>query len=363
MLFWGIRNNRLPEHIQIALGILFIRNNTDGGEKMRENKHTGRGELPYVPEGALRGRSECAAYMVNRRTLEDAMREGVTLEAMCTMCDGETMQLSVELPDGIHGIIPREEACYAMFGEEIKDIAIITRVGKPVQFKIMDIRSGDGGQTIAYLSRRAAQEECAAFYVSRLERGDIIPARITHLEPFGAFCDIGCGLVSLLTVDKISVSRISHPADRFRVGEFTSVVVHSIADDGRIYLTHRELLGTWEENAAEFAPGQTVTGIIRSIEDYGVFVELAPNLAGLAELCDGVNPGETCSVYIKSIIPERMKVKLVLIDTCGPAALTPCRYFIDTERVDHISRWVYSPEGSSKTVMTDFTEAVAAVKR
>jgi len=330
---------------------------------MRENKYSGKGGTPYVPEGALMGRSECTAYMRNRRTLEDAMREGVTLEAMCTMCDGATMQLSVDLPDGIHGIIPREEACYAMFGEEIKDIAIITRVGKPVQFKIMDIRSDDGERTIAYLSRRAAQEECAACYISRLERGDIIPSRITHLEPFGAFCDIGCGLVSLLTVDKISVSRISHPSDRFRVGEFTSVVVHSISDSGRIYLTHRELLGTWEENAAAFSPGQTVTGIIRSVEDYGVFVELSPNLAGLAELCDSVTPGEVCSVYIKSIIPERMKIKLVLIDTCGPATVAPCRYFVDTESVDHISRWVYSPECSGKTVMTDFTEEVAAVKR
>ena len=329
---------------------------------MRENKYTGRENTPYVPEGALMGLAECAAYMKSRRTLEDAMREGVTLEAMCTMCDGATMQLSVDLPDGIHGIIPREEACFAMFGEEIKDIAIITRVGKPVQFKIMDIRSGDGG-VVAYLSRRAAQEECASCYISHLERGDIIPAKITHLEPFGAFCDIGCGLVSLLTVDKISVSRISHPADRFRVGEFTSVVVHSISDSGRIYLTHRELLGTWEENAAEFSPGQTVTGIIRSVEDYGVFVELSPNLAGLAELCDGVVPGEACSVYIKSIIPERMKIKLVLIDTCGSATVTPCRYFIDTKHVDHISRWVYSPECSGKTVMTDFTEEVAVVRR
>jgi hypothetical protein len=58
-----------------------------------------------------------------------------------------------------------------------------------------------------------------------------------------------------------------------------------------------------------------------------------------------------------------MKIKLVLIDTCGPAAVTPCRYYVDTERVDHISHWIYSPECSGKTVMTDFTEEVAAVKR
>ena len=42
------------------------------------------------------------------------------------------------------------------------------------------------------------------------------------------------------------------------------------------------MLGTWAENAALFSPGQTVTGVVRSVEDYGIFVELTPNLAGLA---------------------------------------------------------------------------------
>jgi small subunit ribosomal protein S1 len=207
-----------------------------------------------------------------------------------------------------------------------------------VQFKIMDIRSGDGG-TIAYLSRRAAQEECAACYISHLERGDIIPARITHLEPFGAFCDIGCGLVSLLTVDKISVSRISHPSDRFRVGEFTSVVVHSTSDSGRIYLTHRELLGTWEENAAGFEIGQTVAGVVRSIESYGIFVELAPNLAGLAEWKAGVEVGQCASVYIKNILPAKKKVKLVLVDAyeCEKSVSAP-KYYI-TE--GNVADWRY----------------------
>ena len=79
----------------------------------------------------------------------------------------------------------------------------------------------------------------------------------------------------------------------------------------------RELLGTWEENAALFSPAQTVTGTVRSVEEYGVFVELMPNLCGLAELRDGAAPGKHCAVYIKSIIPERMKIKLIIIDTAA----------------------------------------------
>ncbi len=330
------------------------------GNKYRESEcvthHTRHSGDIFLPEGALSKTAECAMYTRSRRSLEDAMADGATVEAMCSMCDCATMQLTVELADGISGVIPREEACLAIGDEEIKDIAIITRVGKPVQFKIKEITEDSRGKVTAYLSRRAAQLECFEKYTRNLSVGDVIPARVTHLEPFGAFCDIGCGIISLLTVDKISVSRISHPSDRFHAGEYIDVVVHSVSEGGRIYLTHRELLGTWEENVADFSPGQTVTGIIRSVEDYGVFVELTPNLAGLAELYPDAQVGDSCSVYIKNIIPERMKIKLVLIDTCGPASVSPCKYFVDSGRTHHISRWNYSPIGCKKTVYTDFVE-------
>lgn len=307
----------------------------------------------YYPEGALLQRAENQLFLRNRKSLEDALTRGVTLESMCTMCDCSAMQLSVDLPGGIRGTIERDEVCFSPTGDdaETKDIAIITRVGKPIQFKIVSIENSR-----AVLSRKAAQRECYEKYVSSLKCGDIIPARVTHLEPFGAFCDIGCGIVSLLTVDKISVSRISHPSDRFKTGEYISAVVSSVDTLGRLYLSHRELLGTWEENAAAFSVGQTVTGIIRSVEEYGVFVELTPNLAGLAECYEGAIPGDSCSVYIKSIIPDRMKIKLILIDTCGKAEVAPFSYYIDTDRTWHIDRWKYSPDCSGKTVETVFSD-------
>ena len=264
------------------------------------------------------------------------------------------MELRVEVPSGLRGVIPRDEAVFTPDGSPPRDIAVITRVGKPVQFKILGAREDERGELVAVCSRRAAQEECWRQHVSKLVPGDVIPARVTHLEPFGAFCDIGCGLVSLLTVDRVSVSRISHPSDRFSVGEPIWAVVSAVTDEGRIYLSHRELLGTWEENAALFAAGTSARGIVRSVEEYGVFVELMPNLAGLAETTEGAVPGHSCSAYIKSILPERMKVKLIIVDMGPPAEPAPCRYFIDPKQTPHISRWRYSPEGARKVVETEF---------
>ena len=146
------------------------------------------------------------------------------------------------------------------------------------------------------------------------------------------------------------------------VGDNICAVVKTIdSENHRIFVSMRELLGTWEENARNFEIGQTVFGIVRSIESYGVFIELAPNLAGLAELREGTRDsqiavvGKYVAVYIKNIIPDRMKIKLVLIDAYkGDIPPKKIKYYIDTENTRHIDYWLYSPEGNKKIIESNF---------
>ncbi len=307
----------------------------------------------YKPEGALIKTAQNQEYISGLRGLEKALEKQIILESSAVLCD-HNFNLHVTLGGGIRGIIERTEAEYSK-KNTTKDIAILTRVGKPVCFKVMGFKRSAGGETVAMLSRRLAQKECMENYIDNLRRGDIIPARVTHLESFGAFVDIGCGIISLLSIDSISVSRISHPSARLSVGDNIYTIVKSIDENGRIYVSERELLGSWEENAALFREGETVRGIVRSVESYGIFVELKPNLAGLAEYRDDVYVGQSAAVYIKSIIPEKMKIKLIIIDTRNDVIATePLEYFIDAETVTHIDSWVYSPEGSSRVIETIF---------
>ena len=307
----------------------------------------------YVPEGNLISTFENHEYISSLKGLERALEKQIILEAPAVLCD-HNFNLHVALSSGIRGIIPREEAAYSP-KEEVKDIAILTRVGKPVCFMVSGFEHNAAGETTAILSRKRAQRECCLNYIDTLAAGDIIPAKITHLENFGAFVDIGCGIISLLSIDSISVSRISHPSARLAVGDFLYTVVKSVDEVGRIYVSVRELLGSWEENAALFNEGQTVRGIVRSVERYGIFIELKPNLAGLAEYKEDVYPGQTAAVYIKSIIPEKMKIKLIIIDSNdAPLYREPLEYFIDTERVTHMDSWVYSPANSKKVVQSIF---------
>ena len=308
----------------------------------------------YMPEGALISTPKNYEYTRSPEGLETARERGVILEGTVILCD-HNFNLHIDLGPKIRAIIPRGEVQYVRDDEEIKDIAILTRVGKAVCFKVKGFERSAGGDTIVILSRRAAQMECMNNYISTLVPGDIIPTKITHLENFGAFVDIGCGITSLLSIDAISVSRIAHPSVRLSVGDMIHTVVKSIDQRGRIYVSERELLGSWNENASLFNEGQTVRGIIRSVESYGVFIELRPNLAGLAEYRDDVRPGQTAAVYIKSIIPEKMKIKLIIIDSQDreeyPEQL---EYFIDTDSVTHMDYWQYSPPNCKKIIETVF---------
>ena len=309
----------------------------------------------YLPEGYLMSTFSNAEYLSGLNMIEKAMTDGAIIEAPVIRCDSN-FTLTVDLGN-YYGYIDREEVLLSNDGESIKDIAVITRVGKPVCFKVTSIDRGESGEPVIRLSRRAAQKEYLDNQLSKLNPGDIIPAKVTHLEQFGAFVDIGCGIISLLSIDSISVSRISHPRDRFSVGSQIYCIVKRNEDSGkRIYVTHKELLGTWEENATLFSIGQTVTGIVRSIEDYGIFVELSPNLAGLAEYKEGIVVGQSAAVFIKNIIPERMKIKLVIIDTYQSSRIDkypPFKYFVDIKD-KHMDSWIYSPHNSIKTIETIF---------
>ncbi len=301
----------------------------------------------FYPEGWKTGENKGIKF--TSADLAEAKVQETVLEAPVIMCDS-AHNLVVNL-GCMKGIIPRAEGAVGIADGTTRDIALISRVGKSVCFVVTAITADEDGRPYALLSRRRAQELCRDYIISQKRAGDVMDAKVTHLESFGAFCDIGCGNIALLPIDSISVSRISHPKDRFFVGENIKVVIKSISEDKKITLSHKELLGTWEENAELFSAGQTVSGVVRSVEDYGVFVEITPNLAGLAEPKADVYVGQQASVYIKSIIREKMKIKLIIIDSFDTGYSPEIKYFYKGE---NMSEWDYSPSDCQKRITTKF---------
>ena len=302
----------------------------------------------YNPEGKISVVTN--GYSV--KTLEKCMQSGIVIEAPVSRCDSD-LTLYFDLGTNVIGIMPFSEFEYNTLGKDAKPAAVVNKVATYTCFKVMSIEQGEDGKSIAHLSRKEAQKECYDEYISKLQLGQVISARITHVEPYGAFCDIGCGIISLLPIENFCVTKLKdvNIREALRGYKDIKVIVRGFDKVGRIILSHKELLGTWEQEAAKFKPGDVVMGTVRMVESYGVFVELTPNLVGLAETFEGVKAGDIVSVLVKNIIPSKMKVKLAIqnLATSVRPIVNPDYRIPEDGFVKH---WVYSPEGTAKKFET-----------
>lgn len=143
----------------------------------------------------------------------------------------------------------------------------------------------------------------------------VVEGTIKNIEPYGVFVEIQGGIVGLLHIEDISVARIKSPFERFKIGQNINIMIKYIdRKANKVFFTYKELLGTWEENAKLFKEKTKVKGIVRETEKNhnGIFIELKPNLVGMAEYKEDLNYGDNVDVYIKRIIPEKKKIKLII---------------------------------------------------
>lgn len=271
-------------------------------------------EQVFLPEGWEGVDAEKAGAMEQKlQELKKAMERNETLEGLVTMADAD-FNLFVDL-NGIKGIVPRAEVSAVPGPDGLPlPVASITKVNKIVQFKIKEIKEDANGEVEVVLSRKDVENEVRKWMYENLREGIVLSGIVRNMEQYGVFIDVGGGVTGLLHIEDISVARIKHPNERFQIGDKIKVVVKSFdRETGRIILSHKELLGTWEDNIKDFREGTTVIGIARAREKNGIFVELRPNLVGLAEHKPGVEYGQNVSVFIKKIVPEKKKIKLVIV--------------------------------------------------
>ena len=145
----------------------------------------------------------------------------------------------------------------------------------------------------------------------KVKKGQIVDGKVTGIKPYGAFIKMDNGEDGLIYIEDLSVVRIKSPEERLKVGQKVKCMVKYIDEKtGKINLSYKSCLGTWEENVSNFKEGMTVKGIVRDTEKNknGVFIELTPNLVGMAEYEEGLEYGQKVDVYIKKLITKEKKL-------------------------------------------------------
>lgn len=227
-------------------------------------------------------------------------------------CD-ESYNLHIRMDNGMEGIIPRGEIeIFNLDDNGFPKVNLcVGKVHKYVQFKV---KKKDGENFI--LSRKELQKEVINSIKTDLEEGQIVKGIVKNITPYGAFIDIGGGVVGLVHIEDLSVARIKSPFERIKIGQKLNIMIKYIdRETGRVNLSYKDTLGTWKDNAHNFTAGMKVKGIVRETEKNknGIFIELAPNLVGMAEFKEGLNYGQEIDVTIKKIDYDKKKVKLIIV--------------------------------------------------
>lgn len=123
----------------------------------------------------------------------------------------------------------------------------------------------------------------------RLSEGDLLEGAVVSLADFGAFVTVEPGLEGLVHVTEISwTDRIEHPREALQIGQRVAVKVISIdTESRRLGLSIKRVQpNPWEVVGAEVKAGDVITGPIKSIVDFGLFVELRPGVDALVHVSD-----------------------------------------------------------------------------
>ena len=264
--------------------------------------------LKFVPEGWNNETTKLTKDNWKQYKNQDA-----TLQGIVNSCD-DNCNLYIKFENGLQGKIPREEVEAIKINEQgiPKENLCVGKVHKFVQFKIKDIDE----KNELILSRKQVQNEAIDWVKQELQEGQKVEGIVKNIKPYGAFIEIGGGIVGLAHIEDLSVARIQTPYERLKIGQKAQVVIKAInRERGKVTLSYKELLGTWEENAQKFSTGMKVKGIVRETEKHqnGIFIELAPNLVGMTEYEEGLEYGQEVNVYVKKIDYSKKKVKLSFI--------------------------------------------------
>jgi small subunit ribosomal protein S1 len=199
-------------------------------------------------------------------------------------------------------------------------------LGQEYEFKVLKI-TRDKGNIV--LSRRAVllseRDELRTATLKVLQEGVVMEGVVKNVTDYGAFIDLG-GIDGLLHITDISWGRINHPSEKLSVGQTVPVVV--LKYDGekeRVSLGMKQLTpDPWVTAHERFPIGGRVKGRVKSVTDYGAFVELEEGVEGLIHVSEMswtkkvrhpskiVSEGESVEAVILGIDSEQQRISLGL---------------------------------------------------
>ena len=189
----------------------------------------------FIPEGWQELKNNFTIEELNNASIN-----GEIIQGKVTSCDSN-YNLYVNLGNNITGIIPRDEI-EAISVDETgvpKPNVCLNKIDKIVQFKVKDIKKND----TVILSRKAVERDAITWVKNDLKEGSKVLGIVKNIKPYGAFVEIGGGIVGLVYIEDLSIARIKSPYERLKIGQKIEIMVKSIdRKTNRVILSYKDIL-------------------------------------------------------------------------------------------------------------------------
>jgi small subunit ribosomal protein S1 len=265
--------------------------------------------------------------VVSRRAVLEEENSHEREELLASMQEGQDVKGIVKnLTDygafvdlgGVDGLLHITDMAW----KRIRHPSEMVNVGDEVDVRILKF---DREKNRVSLGMKQLGDDPWADIVRRYPEGARVMATVTNLTDYGCFAEIEEGVEGLVHVSEMDwTNKNIHPSKVVSVGDETEVMVLDIDQERRrISLGIKQCRpNPWESFSIAHAKSDTITGTIKSITDFGIFIGLEGGIDGLVHLSDisWNEPGETAvrryskgeqiETIILSVDPERERISL-----------------------------------------------------
>ncbi len=255
------------------------------------------------------------AYTEEREKLLETMEEGLVIKGVVkNLTDyGAFIELG-----GIDGLLHITDMAW----KRVKHPSELLSIGQDIDVKVLKF---DKEKSRVSLGLKQLQADPWNQLTSQNHVGDKVRARVTNLTDYGCFAEIGDGVEGLVHVSEMDwTNRNIHPSKVVQVGDEIDVMILDIDQQRRrISLGMKQCReNPWEAFAKNSNKGDRVSGVIKSITDFGIFIGLDGGIDGLVHLSDlswdepgeeavkTYTKGQEVEAVVLSVDPERERIAL-----------------------------------------------------
>ena len=190
-------------------------------------------------------------------------------------------------------------------------------VGETFTVRVLDVNEQEEKLIV---SEKAVWEDKQKNVIAQYAVGNMIDGEVTALADFGAFVKFSTNAASgtealegLVHISEIAWQRIDHPRDLLKIGQKVKAEIIGI-EGSKIFLSMKKLIqDPWQDVAKRYVTGDIVEGTVLKVNPFGFFVELDPEIHGLAHVSE-LSEKPVADVNTLGKAGDRMKFKIVSIE-------------------------------------------------